>query len=98
MAISGIIEGTRDEVQNQLQQFSKEQRFRLVPLVIDVQHPANEPENPAREQRDPELVARVKSVRGKYAHTAASLGTEELHEERQRDKAKEEARIQGYRP
>jgi hypothetical protein len=49
------------------------------------------------QERDPERVALVRSIRGKYAHTAKMPGTEELHRERQRDKAREEARIQGYR-
>jgi hypothetical protein len=46
-------------------------------------------------ERDPELVARVKSIQGKYARTDGTSGSEELHQERQRDKAREEAKIQG---
>jgi len=49
-------------------------------------------------KRDPERVARVRRARGKFAHTATGLASDELHEERQRDKEKEERRIQGYRP
>ncbi len=52
-------------------------------------------ENAARE-RDPELVARVNAIRGKYAHVGATV--EDLHRERQRDKEKEEAQIRGYQP
>jgi len=48
--------------------------------------------------RDPELVARVRSVRGKYARTDGVSGSEELHQERQRDKAREEAKITGCQP
>jgi len=45
--------------------------------------------------RDPELAARVRAVRGKYAHTAKESGSEELHRERQRDKEKDEAQVSG---
>ncbi len=51
-----------------------------------------------QQERDPELVARVKAVRDKYAHTAKTSGSEELHRERQRDKEKEEAQIKGFQP
>ncbi len=37
--------------------------------------------------RDPELVARVKSIRGKYAHLGVSVG--DLHLERQADQQRE---------
>lgn len=52
----------------------------------------------ASEARDPERVARVRSLRGKFAQAGRPLASEELHQERQRDKAKEEALIQGYMP
>ena len=42
-------------------------------------------ENAAPKERDPALVARVKSVRGRFAHTGA-LSSEELQRERQSDK------------
>ncbi len=47
-----------------------------------------------RQECDPELVAQVKALRGKYAHTATTSGVEELHRERQRDKEKEEAQVE----
>ncbi len=47
-------------------------------------------------ERDPERVARVRALRGKYAHTASTSGTEELHRERARDKEKEEALLREY--
>jgi len=46
-------------------------------------------------QRDPAFVAVVKSIRGKFAHTATDLATEALHRERQADKEREERRIRG---
>jgi predicted HTH domain antitoxin len=39
--------------------------------------------------RDPERVARVKRVRGIFAHTRGELASEELHRQRQADKVKE---------
>src|SRR5437899_1607339 len=42
----------------------------------------------AKIEQDSELVARVKSLRGSLAHLSA--GTEDLHQERQREKNKEE--------
>jgi hypothetical protein len=44
--------------------------------------------------RDPELVARVKSIRGKFARTGGGLASEALHHERQVDKEKEEQQVQ----
>ena len=46
-------------------------------------------------ERDPAFVALVKSIRGKFAHTATGLATEALQRERQADKAREERRIRG---
>ncbi len=46
-------------------------------------------------QRDSAFVALVKSIRGKFAHTATDLATEALHRERQADKEREERRIRG---
>jgi hypothetical protein len=46
-------------------------------------------------ERDPAFVALVKSIRGKFAHTATGLATDALHRERQADKAREERRIRG---
>jgi hypothetical protein len=44
-------------------------------------------------ERDPAFVALVKSIRGKFAHTATDLATEALHRERQADKKREERRV-----
>lgn len=49
-------------------------------------------------ERDPELVARVKNARGKFAHQGGELATELLHRERQADKQKEEEMIRRYLP
>src|SRR5262245_1576358 len=46
-------------------------------------------------QRYPAFVAVVKSIRGKFAHTAPGRATDALHQERQTDKAREEHRGQG---
>ncbi len=43
--------------------------------------------------RDPARIARVQSIRGKYAHIGVS--TEDLHRERQKDKEQEERQIAG---
>ena len=44
---------------------------------------------------DPAFIALVKSIRGKFAHTATGLATEALHRERQADKEREERRMRG---
>src|SRR6266700_1767683 len=44
-------------------------------------------------ERDPELVARVKSIRGKFARPGGGLASEELHRERQVDKENEEQQV-----
>ena len=46
-------------------------------------------------EHDPAFVALVKSIRGKFAHTATGLATEALRRERQADKEREERRIRG---
>jgi hypothetical protein len=53
---------------------------------------------PHERERDPELVARVKSIRGKFARSGDVLGSEELHRERQSDKEKEEEQIWAPEP
>src|SRR5467141_3686723 len=45
--------------------------------------------------RGPAFVALVKSIRGKFAHTATDLATETLHRERHADKEREERRVRG---
>lgn len=47
------------------------------------------------QERDPAFVARVKRIRGKFAHTTTEIVTETLHRERQADKEREERRIRG---
>jgi hypothetical protein len=47
-----------------------------------------------QQERDPELVARVKGIRGRFARSQGGMASEELHRERQRDKAKEEHKAQ----
>jgi hypothetical protein len=49
-------------------------------------------------ERDPELVARVKSIRGKFARSGDVLASEELHCERQSDKEKEEQQVWAPEP
>jgi hypothetical protein len=46
---------------------------------------------------DPELVAKVKSLRGKFAHTLTGSAIEALHRERQKDKEREEHRVLGHK-
>jgi hypothetical protein len=61
-------------------------------------HAVGPPQNVTVQERDPELVARVKSIRGKFAHQGEELATELLHRERQADKQKEEEMIRRYLP
>jgi len=44
-------------------------------------------------ERDPAFVTLVKSIRGKFAHTAIDSAIEALHRERQADKEREEQRV-----
>ena len=60
--------------------------------AVTLKSPANG-ETPT--ERDPAFVAVVKSIRGKFAHTATDSATEALHRERQIDKVREEHRIPG---
>jgi hypothetical protein len=57
-----------------------------------------ESESTPVQERSPELVARVKRVRGKFARGRGERGSEELHRERQADKEREEHADQGRRP
>jgi hypothetical protein len=52
--------------------------------------PANSVTTP---ERNPAFVARVKRIRGKFAHTTTKMASETLHQERQIDKEREERRI-----
>ena len=65
-------------------------------LIADLPPGSSAPPKKAGMERDPELVARVKSLRGKYAHLGVT--TQDLHRERQEDKAKEEAQFQRHTP
>jgi hypothetical protein len=47
------------------------------------------PPSEVRQERDPERVARVKSLRGRFNRAGGGLASEELHRERQADKVKE---------
>ena len=76
-------------------QFDAEQEQTLAPSGATPRVDSNIAGAPGR---DPDLVARVRSVRGKYARTEGVLGSEELHRERQFDKIREEIRIEGYQP
>lgn len=53
---------------------------------------------PRERERDPDRVARVKSIRGKFARSGDTQASEELHRERQADKEKEEQQISGLKP
>lgn len=99
MAQPKMIEGTGEELQDYLKGAPRE-RFRLYRLPVE-EDAAVSPK-PANGEttglRDPELVARVRSIRGKYAGAGEGLASEELHRERQRDKEKEERLVRGDRP
>ncbi len=47
----------------------------------------------AAQGRDPERVARVRSLRGKFAHAPGERASDRLHRERQADKESEEQAI-----
>jgi hypothetical protein len=97
MALPKTIEGTGEELQAYLKRAPQE-RFRLIHIdaeestLAEVQSLSPPAKLKRQDERDPELVARVKSIRGKYAHLGVT--TEDLHRERQADKEKEERRIQ----
>jgi hypothetical protein len=69
-----------------------EQLLQIYLPALPITPPANG--EPSAE-RDPTFVALVKSIRGKFAHTATGVATDALHRERQTDKAREEQRIPG---
>lgn len=69
---------------------------RNLPILPDEAFDRSHYEENAPRERDPELVARVNAIRGKYAHVGVTV--EGLHRERQLDKEKEEALIRGYQP
>ena len=60
--------------------------------AVTRESPANSMPTP---ERAPAFVALVKSIRGKFAHTATGLATEALHRERREDKEREERRLRG---
>jgi hypothetical protein len=64
--------------------------------VQDAQAPRTEALPKA--DRDPQLLARVRRVRGRFARTESEPGSEELHRERRVDKEKEERLLQGRAP
>ena len=49
------------------------------------------------DDRNTEFVAKVRRTRGKFAHTVTGSATEALHRERQKDKEREEHRVQGHK-
>lgn len=67
------------------------------PLPRVTPHPADRGDagTPRGPERDPELVARVRSIRGRFARPpGAGWASEELHREREKDKAREERLVQ----
>ncbi len=85
-----ILEGTPQELAPYLAQ-RPNARFRLIELSEEDEEHTEEVETnrllpQARAgtiptERDPDLVARVRSIRGKYARTDGVAGTEELHQD-----------------
>ena len=65
-----------------------------LPRVTPHQADRSEEETPRDQERDPELVARVKSIRGRFARPGAGWASGELHRERQADKEREERLVQ----
>jgi hypothetical protein len=94
-----VCEGTPEELERYLQQQQPDERFRLTRVFPSAHQspafPTKEPET-LSPPRDLELLARVESIRGKYAYLGVS--TEDLHRERQKDKEKEERQIIGEKP
>jgi hypothetical protein len=64
------------------------------PRVLPHQEERADEENSRDPERDPALVARVKSIRGSFADHGAGLASEELQRERQADKEREERLVQ----
>ncbi len=94
-----VYEGTAEELERFLRQQQPDERFRLTRVFpLEPQSPALPMQGPETlsPPRDPDLLARVARIRGKYAHLGVS--TEDLHRERRKDKEKEERWIAGEKP
>jgi hypothetical protein len=81
------LEGTWEEIAAHAAQLAGH-RVRLTVLSTNVEA---EPDLSLPAQpRDPDRVARVKDLRGKFARKGEAMASELLHQERQADKQKEE--------
>jgi hypothetical protein len=87
-----VLEGTWEEVVAHASELAgRRVRLTVIPGLIDVA-PAAIAQTLVR---DPDRVARVRSVRGRFARTGGVLASEASHQERQADKKREEDAIQG---
>jgi hypothetical protein len=102
MALTIQLTPTEEE---RLEQAAKRQGLPAAELarqLLSIQLPPVSLEKPSstetstNHERDPELVARVRRLRGKFA--ALTVHAEDLHRERHGDKEKEERQIQGHNP
>jgi hypothetical protein len=80
------MEGTWEEIAAHAAQLAGH-RVRLTVLPANLE-PGSDLSRP-EQARDPDQVARVKRLRGKFARTDGAMASELLHQERQADKQRE---------
>ena len=91
-----IIQGSLDEFLAHTELKERKDLLLVIPLTREEtseKEPGKSKLAVSLQERDPEQVGRVKSVRGKYAHVGVSVA--DLHAERQADKEKEEVSFPG---
>ena len=64
--------------------------------IAGLPHPRQNGTEPTPETTEAERIARIKSVRGKYAHLGVS--SDDLHRDRAADKEREERQLPGGKP
>jgi hypothetical protein len=89
-----VLEGTWEEVAQRLGAIGAGQKVRLT--LLD-ERDANGQSAASDRERDPALVARVRSIRGRLARSGGGVASAELHAERQADKVREERAAQDRR-
>ena len=88
------LEGTWEEIVAHADQLAG-CRVRLT-VLAPLARPAP-PRDVTAAERDPERVARVRSIRGKFARPDGEKSSDVLHRERQRDREREEQATRGSR-
>lgn len=90
MALPQVLTGTWEEIKLR----DAELAGKFLRVIVDTDsEPPQAGEELAGLETDSARVAHIKSLRGKYAHLGVSV--EDLHRERQADKAQEEQQLEG---